>query len=69
MKLLDEGACIMFDGMLFQSAIKMKARAGNLSVPEVAKSKLYKTSPLQKLMLEDKYYGDKAGFPKDVSFE
>ena len=59
----------MFDGMLFQSAIKMKASAAKLSVPEVAKSKLYKTSPLQELMLEDKQYGDKAGFPKDVSFE
>ena len=44
----------MFDGMLFQSAIKMKASAAKLSVPEVAKSKLYKTSPLQELMLEDK---------------
>ena len=55
--------------MLFQSAIKKKASAAKLSVPEVAKSKLYKTSPLQELMLEDKQYGDKAGFPKDDSFE
>ena len=59
----------MFDGMLFQSAIKKKASAAKLSVPEVAKSKLYKTSPLQELMLEDKQYGDKAGVPKDDSFE
>ena len=29
----------MFDGMLFQSAIKKKASAAKLSVPEVAKSK------------------------------
>ena len=54
----------MFDGVLFQSAIKMKASAGNLSIPEVAKSKLYKYK-----MLEDKQYGDRAGFPNDVSFE
>ena len=47
LKLLNERACIMFDGELFQSAIKMKASAGNLSVSEVAKSKLQKTSPLQ----------------------
>ena len=46
-KLLNEGACIMFDGVLFQSVIKMKASAENLSVPEVAKSKLHKTSFLQ----------------------
>ena len=37
----------MFDGILFQSAIKIKASAGNLSVTEVAKSKLHKTSFLQ----------------------
>ena len=48
---------------------KKKASAAKLSVPKVAKSKSYKTSPLQELMLEDKQYGDKAGFPKDVSFE
>ena len=37
----------MFEGVSFQSAMKMKASAGNLSIPEVAKSKLHKTSPLQ----------------------
>ena len=38
----------MFDGVLFQSAIKVKASAGNLSVPEAAKSKLHKTSSFTK---------------------
>ena len=43
----------MFDGVLFQSAIKMKASAGNLSVPLKWQSQNYTKLLLYKI-LEDK---------------